>query len=239
MTDELWKYVSRETPKNRPVSQHAALFCLIWYSLLRERHSGHRWGSCFLCSAEGAACGSFLKSVNTGIQRILEIFLNAAKAVPHHGWDCHKTPQIKGCWANTGVGRGDEGADRKKIEKERTRRVRIQASAFMSFQSSLSNKGLHREICRLWFFIQFWIGPIGGICLHKRETFGLGLSQAQTSMSQLSAAPCQRRSFLPNSCNSEPNRCAWGCSKSNTWCLKRLLNGVFFSQASQNTRAKV
>lgn len=127
-------------------------------------------------------------------------------------------------WATREGRRGQIG----KMKKEGGRRARMQASAFMSFQFSLSHKGLLREICCLWFFIEFWIGPIGGICLHKRETFGLGLSQAQTSMSQLSAAACQRCSFLPDSGNSELTRCAWGCSKSNAWCLKSLVGGVFF-----------
>lgn len=36
-----------------------------------------------------------------------------------------------------------------KMEEEGERRVRMQASAFMSFQPSLSHKGLLREICRL------------------------------------------------------------------------------------------
>lgn len=214
MTDELWKYVSRETPKNRPVSQHAALFCLMWYSLLtetlwpplRKLLSLQRWRCCLWI---------FLKSINMGIHRILEIFLNAAELSLTTAETVTKRLKLKDVGQTLEWEEGTRGQIGK-IEKERTRRERMQASAFMSFQSSLSNKGLHREICRLWFFIQFWIGPIGGICLHKRETFGLGLSQAQTSMSQLSAAACQRRSFLPNSCNSEPNRCAWGCSKSNT-----------------------
>lgn len=129
---------------------------------------------------------------------------------------------------SSGKRKGEEGADGKKIEKEGERRVRTQANAFMSFQSSLSHKGLLREICRLWFFIQFWIGPIGRICLHKRETFGLELSEAQTSMSQLSATACQRCSFLPNSCNPEPNLCARGCSKTNAWCLKSLVGGRLY-----------
>lgn len=117
---------------------------------------------------------------------------------------------------------GKEETDRERRDGERERLVTMQASAFMSFQCSLSHKGLLAEICRLRFFIEFWIGPIRGICLHKRETFGQGLSKAQTSMSQLTVVVCQRCSFLPNSCNSEPNRCAWGCTKSNIWCLKSL-----------------
>lgn len=45
------------------------------------------------------------------------------------------------------------------------------------------------------------IGRGAGICLHKRETFGQGLSQAQTSVSQRSAADCQRlRALRASSC---------------------------------------
>lgn len=161
----------------------------------------------------------FWKSINTGIHRILDSFLNRCRAVPHHGWDSHKIPQIKESWANAWVGRKKQIG---KEEKEGERLVTMQASAFMSFQCSLSHKGLLAEICCLWFFIEFWIGPIRGICLHKRETFGQGLSKAQTSMSQLTVEVCQRCSLLPNSCNSEPNRCVWGCTKSNIWCLKSL-----------------
>lgn len=62
-------------------------------------------------------------------------------------------------------------------------RVKESGDAFMSLQLSLS------QICWLWLLTKLWIGPIGRICSHKREAFGLGLSQGQSSMFQLSSLP--------------------------------------------------
>lgn len=166
MTDELWKHVNRHKPKKkkktRPVNPLVVMFFLLSETVwppTRELPSPRTmcWRYCSLWI--------FRKSINTGIHRILESFLNRCKAVPYHSWDGHKNYlKLKD------VGQILEWEGRE--EEEGERREREQASAFMSFQCSLSHKGLLAEICRLWFFIEFWIGPIGGICLHKRETFG-------------------------------------------------------------------
>lgn len=65
--------------------------------------------------------------------------------------DVGQTPE----WGGRERGGRREGADRRN-GKRKERRARMRASAFMSFQSSLSHsEGLLTEICRLWFFIEF------------------------------------------------------------------------------------
>lgn len=171
------------------------MFSLMWYSLL----------SSLWRRAEGVPCRSFLKSINMGIHGILE-----SRPSP--------------CTANKkDVGQTLEWVKREgKIKKEESEASENGSQFFHVLpvlSLSLPHKGLLREICRLWFFIEFWIGPIGGICLHKRKTFGLGLSKAQTSMSQLSAAACQRCSFLPTP---NWNWRARSCRKSNPLCFEEF-----------------
>lgn len=57
--------------------------------------------SCRRCSV-----WTFLKSINTGIHGGSGGLSERWRAVPQHDWDGHKIPQIRGCWANTPVGRG-------------------------------------------------------------------------------------------------------------------------------------
>lgn len=74
--------------------------------------------SCRRCSV-----WTFLKSINTGIHRGSGGLSERWRAVPQHDWDGHEIPQIRGCWANTPVGRGggEEGGDRKKESSRRER----------------------------------------------------------------------------------------------------------------------
>lgn len=85
-----------------------------------------------------------------GIHRILEGFLNGAEL----SLTTTVTEYLKLRDVGQTLGEGRRGQIGK-IKKEGERRVRMQASAFMSFQSCFSHKGLLREICRLWFFIEF------------------------------------------------------------------------------------
>lgn len=85
-----------------------------------------------------------------GIYRILKSFRNTAELSLITNEIVTKYLKLKDVGQRLKWEKKRGGGGRwEKIEKEGERRVRTQANAFMSFQSSLSHKGLLREICRL------------------------------------------------------------------------------------------
>lgn len=101
ITDELWKYVSRQMPKSISVSQHVVMFYLMWCSLLSETLWPPQREMLSLQTMCRRCClWLFLKEHKHGYLKDTREISERCEAVPHHG--SHKIPNItKICWANT------------------------------------------------------------------------------------------------------------------------------------------
>jgi len=97
------------------------------------------------------------------------------------------------------------------------------AEPALSCPPSPPPEGLLREICSLWLFCGIW--------LHRKRTFGPGITTRPPCLRARDDAPCQTpatRSLSTERLEERYRPTGWF----------QILGGVFFSHASRKTRAK-